>query len=244
MNDSEKMAITLPMIEPEISGYSDLNQSLHHLISSVIFISKSLKIEQDYKNKEINVNIENEYRSYIAGSIFSTIASLEATINEFLIEAKGNNEPFYSNLKKLIENWEIIEHKSLIKILEKGAILDKYQLALRSYGKNELCRGREPYQNIKNFIELRNKLVHYKLESFDASSISDGLEKKLTGKFKLNPFANINSRFFPFKCLSYGCIEWGLYSCEKFIENFYFTIGMPDFSKIRRNLHERIITNK
>ena len=236
--------ITIPMIRVKMYGHSDLNLSLHHIISAAIFIEKSLKIEQDYKDKKINVDIINEHRSYIAGSIFSTIASLEATINEFLIEAKGNSEPFYSNLKMLIENWEIIEHKSLIKILEKGAILDKYQLVLRSYGKNEFCRGKDPYQSIKNFIELRNKLVHYKLESLDASSISNELEKKLTGKFKLNPFANIDSLFFPFKCLSYGCIDWGFNSCEKFVENFYLEIGIPDFSKIRRNLYERINANK
>ena len=188
--------------------------------------------------------IKNEYRSYITGSIFSTIASLEATINEFLIEAKGNNEPFYSHLKKLIKNWELIENKILIKLLEKCTILDKYQLVLRSYGKEEFDKGKETYQNINNFIKLRNALVHYKLESFDATSINDMLEKKLAGKFPLNPFANINSRFFPFKCLSYGCIEWGFNSCEKFIENFYLKIGMIDFSKIRRNLYERIRTNK
>ncbi|GAI67178.1 unnamed protein product, partial [marine sediment metagenome] len=43
----------------------------------------------------------------------------------------------------------------------------------------------------------------------------------LKGKFSLNPLAADSNTFYPHKCLSHGCAEWAVVSCEKFVTDFF-----------------------
>lgn len=226
--------------EVKAIAYSSLNLSIYHLMSSAFFLKKSTEIENTYSNSTKNIS-ENEHRSYVMGSIFSIVASLEATINEFLIEALNNSEDFFTPLRNVLKNWELIENKELTKILESGKILDKYQLALKSFEKQILNKGTDPYQSVNDFIALRNSLTHYKPEYHETKNINLNLEKKLHNKFSLNPFQPIAPHFFPSRCLSSGCAKWGLIKCEKLIEDFFLRIDLKHFIELRKNIVSKIV---
>lgn len=227
-------SIELPLPTVEAYGKSELSFSLYHLLSVSFFLKETQRIENEFNGSTITSAEENAHRSCVIGGIMSIIASLEATINEFLIEAKDSQEKWLKQITVLLNNWEIIESgKTFLDLLKNKNILEKYQMTCRALRIPTFKAGENPYQDIAHFIELRNALVHYKPEWSEAPKISAKLEDNLRNDFSLNPFSK-SSRFFPTKCLSHGCIKWGLDRCESFIREFYAKIGQPQRYKIRK----------
>jgi hypothetical protein len=74
--------------------------------------------------------------------------------------------------------------------------------------------------------------MHYKPAWGDQREINAKLEATLKGRYPLNPFSR-SMLFFPVKCLSHGCVDWGLKSCEAFICQFYEKVGQPHKYKFR-----------
>ena len=175
--------------------------------------------------------------------IFSTIASLEATINGFLINIETNNEDVYKTYKNLFNIWYIIrDRKKISDILhhDKDNILKKYNIILKYLNKKITDKI---WQRVDFLIELRNAYTHYKMYVGEKAIVqSNELYKKYTGKdddLKLNPFYTGNL-FFPTKCLSYELIEWGFQNTENFIEEFYNIVALPGQIKLRKSIYDNI----
>src|SRR5688572_4968115 len=98
----------------------------------------------------------DEIRSYATAAIFSTVAALEANINEVFADAKDGFNSFPSVDSKLLnEIWELIEAKP---------ILEKYQFALLIQGKDRMSKDEQEYRSANTLIAVRNALVHFKPE--------------------------------------------------------------------------------
>ena len=93
-------------------------------------------------------------------------------------------------------------------------------------------------------IDLRNMLVHFKPEWDNDQKKHKEVEKKLKGRFELNPFwPKNNPIFFPFKCLSHGCANWAVGSSMRFILQFFALIGLDsetDLFKIWKTLEKSL----
>ena len=165
----------------------------------------------------------NHHRAYVVGAILTSVASVEARINEFYIDATDNLLGSILDVSQqalLAELWKPLDEK-------KVSILQKYQIALAAIGRGKFDTSRGPYQNVALLIGLRNMLVHFKPE-WDSNQKKHGkIEKDLQGRFELNPFwPKDNSIFFPFKCLSYGCASWAIRSSMDFILEFFGLIEL------------------
>ena len=227
-------------MEKHSLGITREHLSPDFLFSAYSFAEMALKLEGGPVTSEGMIPLQ--HRTYVMASILSSVAFLEATINELFYVASdkllgsGRLSKEYRNLLSPI--WTVEKFR-------KGArILEKYQTALLLLNKEPFEEGKEPYHSTKLSIDIRNALVHYVPETneitLDQCDEDFGrLEKKLKGKFKTNPFSKdfpviasshpdkrAKYPFFPERCLSYGCSEWAARSSLSFVDSFFDRINV------------------
>lgn len=218
-------------LEDDLSIKSMIFLSKSYLESAMIFSKNARLIEfkesLDYYDK-------SNYNANVVGSILFSVQYVESTINEFFINvADGLN--FGSDIKfakreKLIDYWSADKASSY-------RILEKYQTALNIMECKQFNESRNPFQNIKSLISLRNYLVHYKpewveLRENEKDSVRlTNLEKKLIRKFLVRKISGMENEYFPFKYLSYGCTDWAIANCIQFVQVFYNSMSIEDIYK-------------
>lgn len=116
-------------------------------------------------------------------------------------------------------------------------VLDKYDIALDLLAKPPFERDQEPYQGASALIALRNALIHVEPEFYPvpnlrgdpiAQHVLPKLEKKLRGRFALNPLAHEQFGFFPDKCLSAGCAKWAVQVSASLVHTFVKRMGIVE----------------
>ena len=166
-----------------------------------------------------------------SGSIISSVAYLESTINEFYSdccdEAKDYMNVEYLNgldpntLVFLADKWNCDK-------FETNKTLIKYEQALKLVTMNCFDTKEKTYIDVKDLLRVRNSLVHYKaMWQGSVANESPYNLNHLKGKFNMNPFMkNSDNEFFPYKCLGKGCARWGIKSAIDFVSSFYGKIGV------------------
>jgi hypothetical protein len=152
---------------------------------AIHFATLSKECESGNVGKSFSVgDFWNHHRAYVVGAIMTSVASVEALINEFYLDAVDNHlgAILDTNQQSLLaELWKPLEQKRV-------RILEKYQIALAAIKSNKFDISRGPYQDVSLLIDLRNMLVHFKPEWDNAPKKHKEIEEKLRGKFELNPF--------------------------------------------------------
>ena len=192
------------------------NFAVQHLLAAARFSRKVGQIERENMGAPLG-SFFDEIISYVSATVLSSVAALEANINEYFADPEANFPQH--NLRLFNKTWELIEQKP---------ILDKYQWALVLKGVAELNKGELVFQDADNVIRLRNLLVHFKPEWHDEQIEHKKIESRLTGKFKLSPFIGPTGVFFPQKCMSYGCASWAVTSTLGFMDYFSNVAGLPN----------------
>ena len=98
-------------------------------------------------------------------------------------------------------------------------------LALRS-GK-ELSFSISVVQNVDALIKLRNAVVHFHPEWFDAQDKHDKLSRQLAYKFERSAFL-AGEPLFPRAWASGSFVVWALKTTVEFIEHFCIESGIPN----------------
>jgi hypothetical protein len=198
-----------------------------HLNSAIILLDKVADLEKEYEGEnKFDVN----HASSVVASIMSSVAYIEASINEIYQDVVDDHDGEYTKpikeeaRKKIKEKWDTLERKK---------ILEKYQKALKFSDTQTFNKGESPYQDARLAILLRNELVHYKPKTFGGGTQHD-FEQKLEGKFELNPLIlNPEEPFFPDRCLGRGCAEWVLKSCLSFADEFFKRMDItPNYQRL------------
>lgn len=248
------------MAEQNHTGASFRYIAGSHLFAASHFSKLSGEIERAKQSPQETVNYHESTRnhvSYVPGAIMSSVAFLEATINELFSTATDSS--FGVGLpaeytKRLAAVWKL-EH-----IRQRVSIIEKYQLALELCDELLFESGLQPFQDTKLLIQLRNALVHYVPEPVVTAPLPSGdiplqaLERKLRGKFALSPFAltmtigigkvgeapeltRHKAVFFPDLCLGHGCAKWAVNTSLKFADEFCSTLGWePPYAYVRSNV--------
>lgn len=201
------------------------------------YVNANLSI--DIINQNLNLQeseVDIKYCSFNINSIVNSVIFLEATINEFYSEVSDAKEN--SLIINTLEQLPINRFKKFLNIdrsfLKTSSILDKYRLALVLLDKEDLKTGEEPYQSTQLLIELRNYLVHYKIETINLlQEEASSLQKKLRGKFSLHPLiADSGQRIyypFPKDHLSHDSAKWAINTCQNFTKIFFELINYKPF---------------
>lgn len=124
--------------------------------------------------------------------------------------------------------------------IERSPILDKYQIALNLAHKDIFIEGGLPYQYVKDLIDLRNALIHYKPEWINSDSEYNKphkFTKRFEDKFLPSPFSGPNSSFYPDKLFGFGCAKWSVEWSITFVDKFFKKMGLrPTYEHIREQL--------
>jgi hypothetical protein len=197
--------------------------SLQHLHAAVLFAVGSRDIEKEYDGVYTEA-IYFKDKSYCVGAIISSVLFLEATINEFFIDAVE-----LPDLSEIVKDIDPQIKKLLAVLWQYGSVdylkpLEKYERVFAVMEKPEFEKGNSYYQNVSHLIKLRNALVHYKPEWIGDSPHK--FENYFKGKFALNPMIGSANPYYPDRCFGYGFAKWSIDACVKFVDEFFNRIDL------------------
>lgn len=215
-----------PVPECEATAKSHANLDNIHLHSAQLFAEHALAIENDSfsleNSQQVSSGITQSYKSYVASAIISSVAALEAKINQFMVDnyEKLDRSPYVAN-DEIYNKFNVLKknEKLLDQLFVKPTVKLKYDVVLF------LLTGGFPHHNMviektDYLIKLRNALVHFKPEWDNEPDRHVNLEKLKKNFFSYSPFYDEKSFFIPHRCLSASCASWAHKTAVAFIEYF------------------------
>ena len=225
--------------------------SLNHVRSADYFARRAAEIENAYKGSQApSQELIDQQQAYVIGSVFASVAFLEAMINEVFRDAVGykKGESRTDFLQKLsppviismAQAWEIgvdwSKEPSLRQFLRDKRkklpdwwyILDKYQLALfkahsKPFDKKDLL-----WKEVEILVDLRNLLTHHKPEWItfvpgEPYKAENKETAKLMKRLEAHGFSNpiLPGKGHDFlDYLGAGCANWAVDSSLSFVNEF------------------------
>jgi hypothetical protein len=196
--------------------------SRQYLWAAEFFTSKADDIEQH--GLTTDSTIVSEHRSFVSGAIFSAVAFLEASVNEFFKELTEKQTIYSAVINERARRvlrilWNVTEGGNHSPF----AILDKYELILKFCEKVAFERRAQPYKDVGLVLQLRDALTHCK-----AGAEQHKFLKEVRSRFKENRLLSAGEGdYLPDKCLGSSCARWVVKSVKKFADEFFWKLGVP-----------------
>jgi hypothetical protein len=211
--------------------------SVRYIQSAALLCRLGYRIEKDFLDSgKISEEARLRHEVFSLNSILSSVAFLESTINELYADAADDAYLFTDEknellLKNIGEKWRNEKN------FDRSPLINKYQKILMIADKSQFDEDNPVFSNIRNLIEIRNYLMHYKREwlvvqkdgiSGDIKEThGEKLERMLRNKFAVNPLAQKNRPFFPDICVGHGCAEWAVRNSLEFTNEFFNKLELP-----------------
>jgi hypothetical protein len=204
--------------------------STHHIETAAIFARHAKAIEVDRAG---TIDFSPDHWGYVVGSILSSVAYLEAAVNELFADASERHLQRlqgldHDTIARMAEMW-----RDNILRISRCNILEKYILALRLARKEAMEKGKEPWQSTQLLILLRNEFVHYEPEWIPLNPTQeekDSARRLVKGlrdrQLLTNPLTGAGNADFPDKVLGHGCAAWAVKSSTAFTEEFTRRLGI------------------
>ena len=206
-----------------------------HIQSAARLAADAYEIEQaaDAVNEETrggNYKGITKYRACVTGAVFSSVAFLEAAVNEVFAQSP----PFMPALQTVSgDDGAAITGAGPIVLGRRGpSMLDKYQLACTLMRRPKFDTGHEPFQSVYALVSLRNELIHYVPEWIDVALGPQRLVQLLWNKFPLSPFEPESLGKHLDRCISYGCARWAVEASLAFADDFFARTGISGFYQV------------
>jgi hypothetical protein len=201
--------------------------SILHIQAAAVFSRQAAEIEAGYSGTDYD-EIWTRDKGYVLGSVISSVAFLEAQINEVFCDADEGAIGLISNLPSaerdlLRDLWRLEVPRTA-----RYAVLKKFDICLALLRRSPFEKGAKPYQDADNVVKLRNSLVHSEPQTTVHGSQGDGhnLEKKLADKFAVNRIVPASHPFWPDRCLGSGCAAWAVTAAVGFADEFFSRLGV------------------
>lgn len=229
MNDiTGSINATIPMITAKIYGKSHANLAHIHLNSARIFIDFAIAIDNDphYKNS-VPQNVINSYMSYVSSAIICSIAALESTINQFMVDSSNklsisphkDDDSIFKKFKRLNKKENLLKQLNNI-----PNVMLKYDVAFFLLKKKFITHNKLK-EDVGYLVDIRNALVHFTPEWDNALEKHWCLEKSRKNRFTDSGFYDSKALFFPYRCLSVSCAYWSHKTATSFIKMFHSHIS-------------------
>jgi hypothetical protein len=220
--------------------------SVIHIETAALFTRQAKAIEVACSNTpgiQLASDIRGDYQGYVIGAIFSSVAFLEAAINELFADP---SDPMFSKISSRSKYGRLRLPRDTVRLMAemwqhgiprtaRYSILEKYAIALSLARKEPMEKGTSPWQPTELLIRLRNTLMHaepttepqWPPENPGRKSALEGhrLGKALTGCFPLNPLVT-GGPYFPDKILGHGCATWAVKTSTAFAAAFAQRLGI------------------
>lgn len=181
-----------------------------------------LAIEIDKKGLQATEHERLQHLGYVSGAIMQAVAALESEVWSLLNHGPGHHLGSNGLDKNGAETLLIVADS-----FEKQSILDRYDLVLQLLRRKKLDTGKQPTQDTKLVIGLRNEITHFKSiwsPEVDSKKLFLALASKDSNPPSFHPKTGLN--FFPLQCLNYNRAKWALETVVLFIDYFYGELGV------------------
>ncbi len=208
--------------------------AIHDLAAAELFAERSEAAEQAWNKTEAATA---QVRSYAIGAIFTSVAFLEAMVNEIYLSAVDGepSSPFtdFVQTEAMASAWRESARWSLIQKFDRALEVS----GRPAYRKTDRLRG-----DVDNLIHLRNSLVHYQPEWDSNLKRHKEVERRLVGKFRESVYSQLNQTFFPHRCLGGGCARWAVDVAKDFALDFRTKLGLTEALPLQQALvrHKKI----
>lgn len=203
--------------------------SSYHHWAARHFSELALQIESVHSGE---ARFDIKHRAYVTNAILSSVAFMEASINEIFQDVVDSHEcyvsPLGQNVRELMaSHWSITEEQNRSAL----GVVDRYQLVLNFARLQMFPKGEQPYQDAHLLVRLRNYLIHYKPEDVSRGD-EHRLEQQLRGKFQENRMMPGNP-FVPDRCLGVGCAQWSVNASRAYLDQFYERVQIvPNYQRV------------
>lgn len=211
--------------------------SVKYIQSAAFFCRMAWQIEADYDTlRKISADQRLRHEAFVLNAVFSSVAFLEATINELWSDAADDaycfpDEKTEALLRAIGEQWNNENY------FDRTPLPAKYQRVLAIAERPQFGEDDPDFAGIKSIISIRNYLMHYRREwtvipsgpgPRDTSrSRTESFDASLKNRFRENPLVPTVLPFFPDRCLGHGCAEWSVHTCLKFTDRFFKSLNLP-----------------
>lgn len=212
--------------------------SLQHLKSAAYFTRSAATIQSEFEQEPVASEKHTALSATVIAAIFSSVAFLEATINELYADAQDPKGPLTKIDSGRLTRFEGVWTGKIDRL----PILCKYLLFLKTLDCPALDKGSRIWADVRLLIDLRNKLVHYQaswLDAGTADNIRDGAlaRSKLVTPLKKLPRIPGAAGRRSVGWLSAGTARWAIEASMRFTEAFFEIIGVPPaYDHIRQEL--------
>jgi len=161
------------------------------------------------------------HRAFVLSAVTSSVAFLEAAINEVLQDAADGHltEKIANVPAQVRSSWSAFWLG--LDAGRRGEVLEKYQSALHLANSQQFPEGAEPYQSARLLIRTRNLLLHFKPETKWSDEDPGNLVQGLGTKVPRNPqVADHGAPTSIEDLLSAGFARWAVGSVHSFTEAF------------------------
>jgi hypothetical protein len=198
------LMVTLKPVTLQATGVvGPANFAWQHLKAATLFRERVVALEAQHYGSSLGAFFE-EIRAYASACIMSSVAAMEALINELYIAPNGR-------LRASIGDFEEKFWPRQTGIVWKPT-LEKYQCALDRLGCARLAEGADPFQSAQLLVKLRNDLMHYQPPWENAGAFSV--------RFALSPFVDREAELLALRCMSAGCVTWAVETVVNFVRAF------------------------
>jgi len=211
--------------------------SVRYIQSAAVLSQLAYALEKTYRDAEsVPEDCLLRHEAFSLNAILSSVAFLESTINELHADA-ADGAYFYPDgetealLRTIGEEWKNEKN------FDRAPLVTKFQKILDIAQKSPFADTDPAFFNVRNVIEMRNHLLHYKREwvviegghtsARNEETAGEKFGTLLRIRFAPNPFADKNLPFFPYQCLGHGCAEWAVLNSLIFTDAFFRRIGLP-----------------
>jgi hypothetical protein len=196
-----------------------------HLLAASYFLAMARRLETRGA-AVVGAGGMTRHRACVTGTIVSSVAFLESSINELYLAFQDAGDPT-SSLPTLARN--LLE--KLWPSVDGAPLTLRYQVALQAVDAERFNERHATYRNVQYLLELRDALVHHQPERHDERQRHQHLQRVLRNRFAPNTLLPARARWFPDLCLGVGCATWALRSAEAFSEEFSGRMSLP--SRVR-----------
>lgn len=212
--------------------------SIQHVQAAAYMAHRASRLERR-KALHSTSPLDTAIKGYASSSLFTTVAFLEALVNELFADAAMPGGGHLSALD--------LKHRSLISELgqtesvQRTAVMSKFDVLLRAAALQPVSKDRNPAQDLSTAIRLRNELVHYKAEWLDMGTpgmtrpgnLSESkLAQQIQGRFRDRPGLKSSDSW-----LGSGCALWAIGNAIRYTDEVFARLGIvPLYEHIRKTL--------
>ncbi len=213
--------------------------SIQRAQAAAYFARQATSVEKNISDETGNEAVV--LKAYVASTLFSSVAFLEALANELFADAAQPEGGHLSSVPEAAR--ALMAGLGETEAVQKAPVLAKFDLLLLSAGKVPLPKNQAPYQVTSTLVRLRNEIVHYKASFFDVGS--EGMVRP--GSFHNSNLPKQIKDLFPSRTsaeglvtdgwMSSGCARWASTSAVTHADAVFDALGIaPYYNHVRQAL--------